>query len=216
MSLLLALPGYLAGDVRYAGLALMTLAAVLAWLCARDRVGRAAAVMLVLIPGRWYQILGGWTEILLVGALAVVVYLAVRRHPWLPYALGLLLVSKQYFGILLPVVLLLAPTGADGRIDRTRLRGFLGRVVLSGALVTVPFVLWSVRGSGTAWSPCSSSSRSGRIRSPCWCGPCRSTAGRRRRPTAGCRWWSARGLRRSARGSRRAPRRASRPRWDCA
>lgn len=146
LSLLLAVPGYLLGDIRYSGLVLMSAAAAAAWVWAPDRIGRIAAVLLLIIPGRWYLLWGGWTETLVIGMVALVVHLGLRRHPWLPYALGLLLVSKQYFVVLLPVVLLLAPRTPEGDLDRLRLRGFLARTVLGGAVVTLPFVLWGVRG----------------------------------------------------------------------
>jgi hypothetical protein len=146
LSLLLALPGHLLGDFRYAQLAAMTLAGGLVACCRPGRRATLAAALLLFTPRGFFVLQAGWTEPFVVLLLALTVFFATRTPQRLPtwavaVAFGLLLASKQYLLLALPLVVLLAPP------KRQRFR-FL--VVATGAalLVTVPLVFWDVKGFG--------------------------------------------------------------------
>ena len=115
MSLYLATIGYaVAGDYRVAQLAALILAAVLLYAARPGATSALAAVLLLFTPRAFFVLISGWTEPLLVLWLAAAVYCACRRPPLLPVALGLLLATKQYMALALPLTILLVPRG-DGR-----------------------------------------------------------------------------------------------------
>lgn len=133
VSLLVALPGQLLGDVRYGQLIAMTVTALVLYRLASDRIGRTAAVLGVAAPAAIPVLTGAWTEPTLVALLACLVLALERRQLVLGAALlGLFLVSKQYVVIAIPAVWLLRPW-------LTR------RTILTGlgvaAAVTLPFFL---------------------------------------------------------------------------
>jgi hypothetical protein len=141
LSLFLAIPGHLFGDFRYAQLAAMTLAgALIAYArpggaCARSV---AAAAMLLFTPRGFFILEAGWTEPFAIGLLAATVFFACRRSTAAcgfagAISFGLLLVSKQYVVLALPLLFLIRPTKA-----RTLLA-----TLLAGAIATLPLVLWS-------------------------------------------------------------------------
>lgn len=134
---LLALPGLLLGDVRYAsGLALL----VAAWLIAaatRSRSGYLGSALLLLCPAFPDLVVFGWTEAYVVLLLSATWYCRCRAPAWLPYAAGLFFVSKQYTIILAPALLLLLPRPwrwADAL-------AFGLRAAVAALLVTLPMVL---------------------------------------------------------------------------
>jgi hypothetical protein len=156
LSLFMALPGYLiAGDHRYAQLAAMTLAGALVALARPGRVAALAAALLLFTP-RGFFILGrGWTEPFTALLLALTVFLACRDRAtptgtppppryarWgLPFAAGLLLATKQYLALAVPLLWLLLPRPAT----TPRTLSFGLKAFLAGALVTLPLVLADVR-----------------------------------------------------------------------
>lgn len=133
VALLVAIPGHLMGDVRYSQLIAMIVTALALRGLATDRVGRAAAVLGVASLSAIPMLIGAWTEPTSVALLACLV-LALERRRHVPAALflGLLLVSKQYFVIVIPILWLI-------RQWLTR------RVILIGfgiaAAVTLPLIL---------------------------------------------------------------------------
>lgn len=146
LSLLLAIPGHLLGDFRYSQLAAMTLAG---GLIAASRPGRRAtlaAALLLFTPRGFFVLQAGWTEPFIVLMLALTVFLALRtpRHfSVAAIAIGLLLATKQYLLLALPLVPLLL----SGAIRRERLR-FLLMAAGAALLVTLPLALWDARGFG--------------------------------------------------------------------
>jgi hypothetical protein len=130
--------GWLLGDVRIAGgLALLGALFVLS----RLRGGGPAA-LLVLLPGIVLVLTQGWVEPVCVLLLALTVVSFIRGDRWAPVWLGLLLVSKQYFVVVLPLVWLLLPADA-GRRSASRM---LGTTVGTGALTLLPFAVWDFHG----------------------------------------------------------------------
>jgi len=133
ITLVVAIPGRLLGDVRYSQLVAMLVTALVLRRLASDRVGRAAAVLAVASPSAIFMLNLGWTEPTLVALLACLVLALERRREVLAAAfLGLFMVSKQYVMVALPLIWLI-------REWLTR------RVILVGvglaAAVTLPFFL---------------------------------------------------------------------------
>lgn len=142
LSLYLSTLGYaVAGDHRYAQLlAIAASGALLAY----ARPGRWSALMsvLFLFAPRTFFVLGrGWTEPFVVVFLAATVFCAIRYRKLLPIALGLLLASKQYMVLAVPLVPLL--------MERPfRWRAYAALLAKAGGvavIVTVPFAIWDWR-----------------------------------------------------------------------
>lgn len=140
---LLFAPAVLLGDLRLALTAAIAVA-VAALLFAQHRTEARPRVvspwLLAILPGVVYVIGVAWTEPLSVGLLGLSVALLLRRSPWAAVALGLLFVSKQYFVVALPLVVLLLPLFREipGGIRRN-----VGVALGTGAAVSVPFLLWN-------------------------------------------------------------------------
>jgi len=133
VSLLVAIPGQLLGDVRYSQLIAMIVTALVLRRLASDQVGRAAAVLGVASVSAIPVLNAAWTEPTIVALLAcLVLALERRRYSFVAVFLGLLLVSKQYLVVTVPTLWLI--------------RQFLTRRVIliglgAGAAVTLPFLL---------------------------------------------------------------------------
>ncbi|MEN6458143.1 MAG: hypothetical protein ABFC63_04380 [Thermoguttaceae bacterium] len=139
LTLLMALPGYALGDVRYAGLACIAAAAVLIAYTRRGSVSKVAGALLAFSPIVPLFIYFAWTESYVIFLLALTVFCHYRKPKWMPYALGLLLVSKQYMLGLTPLALLLIPRPWT----REKLLPVALKAAATGAIVTLPFVLWN-------------------------------------------------------------------------
>jgi hypothetical protein len=102
--LLLAIPGYVLGDVRYSQLIAMLMTALVLRRLASDKVGRAAAVLAVAAPTAIPMLTGAWTEPTLVALLACLI-LGLERHrdALVAVSLGLFLASKQYVVLAIPI-----------------------------------------------------------------------------------------------------------------
>ena len=107
-TLLAVIPGYLLGDVRYSLLIAMVVTALALRQLASDRIGRAAAVLGVASLSSIPMLEGAWTEPISVALLACLV-LAIdgRRQAYTALFLGLLLMSKQYFVVVVPMLWLI-------------------------------------------------------------------------------------------------------------
>jgi uncharacterized membrane protein len=145
LSLLLGLPGMLFGDVRYADVAALIGTAALIGFARPGLVAPLAATLLLSTPRSLFVIEQAWTEPLTLVAFAATIYAALHtsRRRWpLPVMLGLLVASKQYMIIALPLAWLLTRRGQ-------RWRDWVWLVViaiLAASIVTLPFVLWNVDG----------------------------------------------------------------------
>src|ERR1019366_4260722 len=137
--LFLCLPSYLlTGDVRYAHLAATTLSGLLIGFSGRGLLCKLAAVLFLFSPTVFYVIQQGWTEPFLVLLFSIVLFQCrLGRSPFL--ALGLLVASKQY-------VVLAVPLAAWLLIRQRSLRAWSGLVLRVGAVslaVTLPLALWN-------------------------------------------------------------------------
>ncbi|HEY1737661.1 MAG TPA: hypothetical protein VGI86_03070, partial [Acidimicrobiia bacterium] len=92
----------------------------------------AAAAVLATTPRGWYVIRSGYIEPQVVLLLAFTVFCACRWRRGLPYALGVLIVAKQYTPLLLPLATLLVPWRAMLR------RSFLVPMAVTAAVCTLP------------------------------------------------------------------------------
>ena len=84
------------GDVRYAQLGAMTLAAAFMAYTRRGRLGGLAAALFLFTPRNLFVLEQSWTEPFVVLFLAATVWCAARHPRVAPYALGLFLAVKQY------------------------------------------------------------------------------------------------------------------------
>lgn len=141
LSLLLALPGHLFGDYRYAQVVAVTLAGALMAYMRPGRLAPAAAALFLFTPKVFHVLEEGWTEPFVVLLLAATVYCACRYPKLLPVALGLFLAIKQYlfFVPLLAVLLLPRP------LRWADLWRLLWPAAVVALVVSLPLALWNVR-----------------------------------------------------------------------
>jgi hypothetical protein len=138
LSIIAALPGRMIGDVRWSHVAFMELAAILLALCLPRPHGIWSAAMLLLMPRSLLIVKFGWTEPLVVLLFVATLYCAIRAPNWLWLALGLLLASKQYTVLMIPLVVAHLLRGSSWRE--------IARLLLKSAavalVVTLPMALW--------------------------------------------------------------------------
>lgn len=140
ITLILALPGYALGDVRFATLACAVAAAALIAFTHPSRKGWLPAALFACSPISPLVMLMGWTEPFVVLLGAVVFFCLHRRPALVPYAFGLFLVGKQYMPALAPLGLLLLPRPWTA----ATIAAFASRAAIAGTIVTLPFILWDI------------------------------------------------------------------------
>lgn len=151
LSLLLAVPGAIAGDIRYSSIAAIAISSLLMAFARPGRHAPLAACLFLFTPRVFYVTGGSWTEPLLVFTFSLAMFCACRMRRALPWALGLFLATKQYTILLLPLVFLLGEE--SDRPWRAGLK-LLFQSLAVAALVTLPFALWNFRefvGSVVEW-----------------------------------------------------------------
>lgn len=140
LTLLAAVPFDLAGDVRYLYLFSMMVAACLIAAARPGPVSRVAAVLYLFNPQFAHVLSQSWTEPFSVLMLAAVYFCYYRLPRVLPFAVGLLLASKQYMIVAVPLLLML--------VERPWTRRSLGisaaKAGLIAAIVTLPLALWDL------------------------------------------------------------------------
>lgn len=139
LSLFLVVPAYWLGDVRYAHLVAMTLAAALMGYARPSKWSYGVATLFLFTPRVFYVLGLAWTEPLAVLLLAAVVFCACRQPRAVPWMLGLLLAVKQYLALAIPLVALLMP----GKFLWSRMGAALGRGIVVALAVTLPLALWN-------------------------------------------------------------------------
>ncbi len=92
----------------------------------------AGAAVFVTTPRGWYIVRSGYIEPLVLLLLAITVLCACRWRRALPYAIGVLVVTKQYAPLLLPLTMLVIPWREMFR------RSFLVPFAATAAVCTVP------------------------------------------------------------------------------
>jgi len=139
MSLLMALPGYVvAGDYRFAALAAISMTALACTFIRPGAVGVGAALLILLSPVTPRIVYWGWTEPFVAVALAASALAAFRAPRAAPWAVGLLIATKQYVAPLYLVALVV--------LQRVRDRAGWTRATLVPPLVAsltiAPFLVW--------------------------------------------------------------------------
>ena len=144
LSLVLDVPGFLLGDVRYSLWAALEVTFALLALGVPRRRGvvfdLGPVVLLMFLPGIFTLMENAWIEPMLLLMLAIAAIASLRRK-WIlsAVAIGLMLSGKQYAVMAAPAVLLLLPQPLQ---RSTVLRW--GAVIVAAALaITLPFLLWS-------------------------------------------------------------------------
>lgn len=142
LSAFLSVVGGVLGDVRYAQLGAMTLAAAFMAYTRRGALGGLAAALFLFTPRNFFVLEQSWTEPFVVLFVAATVWCAARHPRAAPYALGLFLAVKQYAVLALPLALLI------GRPPMTfaGFRRIAVPAVIVAAVVTLPLFLWEPAG----------------------------------------------------------------------
>ncbi len=97
LSLLMDLPAYLIGDVRYAHVVALTLFALMIAYLFPGRRSFGPAMMVMFSPRIFYQFQAAWIEPLVLVWLIATIFFAIRRRRVLAaIAFGLFLAAKQY------------------------------------------------------------------------------------------------------------------------
>jgi len=141
LSLLWVVPGYFAGDVRYAFLIAVVLTALFIFSLSPDAKGFVAAGLFLFVPATPFVLRLAWTEPVVVLSLAATALCAKKYPKLLPMALGLFFASKQYCPLFAPAAALLLP-----RFSWKEYLRLLIKAGLVTAITYLPFVLWDGRG----------------------------------------------------------------------
>jgi len=141
LSLLWAVPGYFAGDVRYAFLIAVVLSALLIFSLSPDPKGFVAVVLFLFVPATLYVLRLAWTEPVVVLSLAATAVCAKKYPKLMPVALGLFFASKQHCPLFAPAAALLLP-----RFSWKEYLRLLIKASLVSAITYLPFVVWNARG----------------------------------------------------------------------
>jgi hypothetical protein len=140
VSLVLATIGYaIAHDHRYAQAAALAIAGCLIGFSRPGVIPKLAAALLVFTPRAFFILGRAWTEPFTVMLLAATIFLACRRPAWTWLGLGLVLATKQYMVLALPITFFLLPTGWKW-IDWLKL---LAKAAIVAMGVTLPMALWN-------------------------------------------------------------------------
>ncbi len=143
LSVLMALPGQLLGDVRYANLMAISGAGALLAYARPSRFSFLAATLFLFFPQVFFVLVMCWTDAFIVLLLAAVLFAACRAPRFLAVALGLLMAVKQYLFLAAPLIYLLVPeqeTTSNAKSSTWRL---LGKTVLVALAVSLPLILWN-------------------------------------------------------------------------
>ena len=137
LSLLISLPAYLLGDVRWASLLAIASTGLIFTLLNPGFLGRGLAALFLFSPRTFFVIEQSWTEPLVVFFAAVFVWSITKAPRWSGFALGLMLASKQTM-IWMPFLLPLLIQSSKAALFRVILTAFC-----VAALTVVPFAIWN-------------------------------------------------------------------------
>jgi hypothetical protein len=144
MSLLLATPGYLFGDVRYSNLVSLIVAAALIAFSRPSRISFLAASVVLFCPAIFLMLVNAWLEPQLLMLFSLAMFFLVRGKGRFPVVscliIGLLVAEKQYMVLTVPVIQLM--------IDQRGLKPLTRAAVLvaiGAGVIIVPFFIWDPR-----------------------------------------------------------------------
>ena len=140
LSIYLALLGeVVGGDVRYSLLAAILLTAVIIASIGSNRYSLLAAYIFLFTPRLFFILDLSWTEPFVLLFAVAVVWCAIYRPSWTFIVFGLLIASKQYMLLMVPLMILLIPTTAS--------LGFwikaCAQTLAVAFLVTAPLAFWN-------------------------------------------------------------------------
>lgn len=138
LSMLMSVPGYLAGDLRYSDIAALVATAILMFRLRSSRFSLIAAAILLLSPATFYLVSRGFSEPFVVLTLACTVVAAEKRSRWLPLALAGFISSKQYAVLALPFAGFLIP----GCTWKNYVK-LVAIAILASLVLCLPFAIWS-------------------------------------------------------------------------
>jgi len=140
LTLLCGLPGhFLIGDYRYAYAVLVLGAGALLFAARPSHRALLIVALFFCSPRLLFVIEQGWSEVPGIFFVGLLVFTWRRFPRLLPWVFGLLLSSKQYFILVLPLALLLLP---ENRSPRGRLT-WGAKAVLVAALFNAPALAWN-------------------------------------------------------------------------
>lgn len=131
LTLLLLVPGLLLGDFRYASLAAILATGLLLAYARPSIESRLAGALFLTTPRVLFVLEQGWSEPVSLLLLGVTVFAMVRAPRNAAWAAGLLIASKQYLVVAIPLM---------------RRYRFIAVAVAVAAAVTLPFLIWDPRG----------------------------------------------------------------------
>jgi hypothetical protein len=133
--------GYLAGgDIRYSHLLAFVLSGALIAFLQPGRLSKLAAYIFLFTPKAFFVVEQSWTEPIVVLFLTAAVFCAIHRPRWLPFMLGLLFASKQYFLFVIPLTLLFISPRSPWK-SLVNFYGWMGGVMVA---VTAPLAFWNL------------------------------------------------------------------------
>lgn len=107
-SFLISAMGYAFGDMRWANVSCLAIAAT-CFFFIRGRFGAIAAVLLLTTPRVLFVLEQAWTDVYIIGLLGLVIWAALKWPKATPYFLGVMFATKQYMVFVAPIALLLCP-----------------------------------------------------------------------------------------------------------
>lgn len=140
LALLMILPGYLLGDLRYSGIAALVISVLLLVRIRMDKFVLLVIAILLLSPTTFYVLSRGFSEPLMLLTLALTLYAADRRSRWLFLALAAFLSSKQYSLLALPFAFVLIPN-----CDWKQYARLLMLALGTSLILCAPFAIWNFR-----------------------------------------------------------------------
>ncbi len=148
LSIYVSTLGYIIGmDVRYSHLAVILLAAILILKINPNRDSLLISYLFLFTPRVFFVLELSWTEPIVLLFTIIAIWGAVKKTKWLPYALGLMIASKQYYVFIFPFLYFLIPLKTNWR----ELIKPFAALIATGLIVTaflalqnIPAFLWNV------------------------------------------------------------------------
>jgi hypothetical protein len=138
LSVLMSVPGYLFGDLRYSDIAALLATAIFLFRLRSNKFSLITAAVLLLSPATFYLVARGFSEPFVLLTLACTVVAAEKKSRWLPLALAAFISSKQYAVLALPFAGFLIP----GCTWKSYVK-LVAAATLASLVLCLPFVIWS-------------------------------------------------------------------------
>mgnify|MGYP000725343141 CR=1 FL=1 len=141
LSIYVSTLGYIVGkDIRYSHLAAILLVAILIIIINPNRDSLLISYLFLFTPRVFFVLEQSWTEPIVLLFTIIAIWSALKKSKWLPYALGLMIASKQYYVFIIPFLYFLIPT-------KTNWRKWIkpsATLIATGLIVTAFLALWNI------------------------------------------------------------------------